>query len=111
MTIGPESQWLKNEFRVAKKKNTVITTGTVKITTGKEIGYDGSEINTIRFKACQDGRTIRTKTDDDPPRPSFRWELDEVEMHRSSDNSVKKGWLTYGQTARKHNPNKSCAFS
>jgi hypothetical protein len=109
MTTGPESRWLKNEYAVAKKKDSVIISGHVSLTMSEEIGYDGTEINTIRFKACQDSRSIRLRMGDTIKKESLKWELDEVEMHLVS-YSGKRRWLTYGQTAQKHNPRKPCTI-
>lgn len=108
MTTGPESKWLKNEFAAAQKKNSVIVSGNVNLTMGNEFGYDGSAVDVVRFHACQDSRTIRLRVSGHLKRQSFKWELDKVEMHSTTDNSGRRRWVTFGQTAEKRDPDKSC---
>lgn len=110
MTTGPESHWLKNAFSLAKKKESVIVSGNVHLTMGPELGYDGTEVDVIKFKACQDGRKIRLKMNG-KLKHSFNWELDKVEMHQISNSSGERRWVTYGQTATKHDANKSCVIN
>jgi hypothetical protein len=110
MTTGPERQWLKNAFAVAKKKDSVIIEGSLRVTMSDEVGYDGTAVNTIKFKACQDSRSIRLRMGGKKKRQSFKWSLNKVEMHLITESPGKRHWRTYGQTDQGHDPDKSCAF-
>lgn len=110
MTTGPERQWLKNAFASAKKQDAVIIHGKVKVTMSDELGYDGTEVDTIRFDACWDERSIVANRDGKTGH-SDPWLVNRVKMHHKKNDPQGNRWTIFSQDDRSHNPKKSCVFN